>query len=58
LSYFLLFLDRAPAPEHLALEMLRAVDIDRLTPLEALQLLANLRQMSRAGTGEGSREGS
>jgi len=41
----------APAPEpekNQVIEMLRAVDIDRLTPLEALQLLASLRTMSRA----------
>ena len=39
----------APAADpakHPVLEMVRAVDIDRLTPLEALQLLANLRKMS------------
>ncbi len=36
------------AAKHPALDMLRALDIDRLTPLEALQLLANLRKMSTA----------
>ena len=30
-----------------ALEVLRAVDVDRLTPLEALQLLANLKKMAQ-----------
>ncbi len=40
--------DGSHAAKHPALEMLRAVDIDRLTPLEALQLLANLRNMSTA----------
>jgi DNA mismatch repair protein MutS len=32
------------APEHPALELLRAVDPDRLTPLEALQLVASLKK--------------
>jgi DNA mismatch repair protein MutS len=39
----------APAPEsepNPALETLRAVDVDRLTPLEALQLVATLKRMS------------
>ncbi len=36
----------APAPPHAALETLRAVDVDRLTPLEALQLIANLKRMA------------
>jgi DNA mismatch repair protein MutS len=31
------------APEHPALQTLRAIDVDRLTPLEALQLVASLR---------------
>ncbi len=31
---------------HPALETLRAVDVDRLTPLEALQLVANLKRMA------------
>jgi hypothetical protein len=29
-----------------ALETLRAVDVDRLTPLEALQLVASLKRMA------------
>jgi DNA mismatch repair protein MutS len=33
----------APAP-HPVLETLRAADVDRLTPLEALQLLASLKK--------------
>jgi DNA mismatch repair protein MutS len=37
----------APKPEpHPALETLRAVDVDRLTPLEALQLVASLKTMA------------
>ena len=37
----------ASAPDkHPALETLRAVDVDRLTPLEALQLVATLKKMS------------
>ena len=36
----------APAPPHPALETLRVVDVDRLTPLEALQLVANLKRMA------------
>ena len=36
----------APAAPHPALETLRAVDVDRLTPLEALQLVATLKRMS------------
>jgi DNA mismatch repair protein MutS len=35
-----------PAAPHPALETLRAVDVDRLTPLEALQLVASLKRMS------------
>jgi DNA mismatch repair protein MutS len=35
-----------PAPPSPALETLRAVDVDRLTPLEALQLVANLKRMA------------
>jgi DNA mismatch repair protein MutS len=36
-----------PKPEpHPALETLRAVDVDRLTPLEALQLVASLKTMA------------
>jgi DNA mismatch repair protein MutS len=35
----------APAPsEHAAVQTLRALDVDRLTPLEALQLIARLKQ--------------
>jgi DNA mismatch repair protein MutS len=38
----------APRPEpHPALETLRAVDVDRLTPIDALQLVASLRKMAR-----------
>ena len=36
----------APAPPNAALETLKAVDVDRLTPLEALQLVANLKRMA------------
>ncbi len=36
----------APAPPHPALETLRAVDVDRLTPLEALQLVASLKRLA------------
>ena len=36
----------AEAPPHPALEALRAVDVDRLTPLEALSLVDRLRKMS------------
>jgi DNA mismatch repair protein MutS len=35
-----------PAVPHPALETLRAVDVDRLTPLEALQLVASLKKMA------------
>jgi DNA mismatch repair protein MutS len=35
-----------PAPPHPALEALRAIDLDRLTPLEALQLLARLKAIT------------
>ncbi len=38
----------AVVAEHPALELLRAVDVDRMTPLEALQLLENLRRMASA----------
>jgi DNA mismatch repair protein MutS len=34
------------APPHPALETLRAVDVDRLTPLDALQLVASLKRMA------------
>lgn len=34
------------APPHPALETIRAVDVDRLTPLEALQLVASLKRMA------------
>jgi DNA mismatch repair protein MutS len=37
----------APAQPHPAIETLRAVDVDRLTPLEALQLIASLQKMTR-----------
>jgi DNA mismatch repair protein MutS len=36
----------APSPPSPALETLRAVDVDRLTPLEALQLVASLKRMA------------
>ena len=36
------------APPHPALESLRSVDVDRLTPLEALQLVASLKKMAAA----------
>jgi DNA mismatch repair protein MutS len=36
-----------PAEPHPAMELLRAVDVDRLTPLEALQLVARLQTMTR-----------
>jgi DNA mismatch repair protein MutS len=36
----------APAAPHPALETLRSVDVDRLTPLEALQLVAQLKKMA------------
>jgi DNA mismatch repair protein MutS len=36
-----------PAEPHPALETLRAVDVDRLTPLEALQLVASLKKMAQ-----------
>ncbi len=38
----------AQAKEHPAMELLRAVDVDRLTPLEALQLVDTLKKMSAA----------
>jgi DNA mismatch repair protein MutS len=37
-----------PAPENPALETLRAVDVDRLTPIEALQLVATLKKHVQA----------
>jgi DNA mismatch repair protein MutS len=37
----------AAAEPHAALETLRAVDVDRLTPLEALQLVASLKKMAQ-----------
>jgi DNA mismatch repair protein MutS len=37
---------RPRPPPHPALELLRAVDVDRLTPLEALQLVASLKKMA------------
>jgi hypothetical protein len=36
-----------PALPHPAMDLLRAVDVDRLTPLEALQLVARLQTMAR-----------
>ncbi len=38
----------AAAAPHPAIESLRAVDVDRLTPLEALQLVASLKKMATA----------
>ena len=35
----------AKAEPHPALETLRAVDVDRLTPLDALQLVASLKRL-------------
>jgi DNA mismatch repair protein MutS len=35
---------REPEPEHGALQILRNLDIDRLTPLEALTLLSTLKR--------------
>jgi DNA mismatch repair protein MutS len=35
-----------PTPAHPALETLRNVDVDRLTPLDALQLVASLKRMT------------
>jgi DNA mismatch repair protein MutS len=37
----------APSEPHPALDTLRAVDVDRLTPLEALQLVASLKKMAQ-----------
>jgi hypothetical protein len=37
----------APAEPHPAIDVLRAVDVDRLTPLEALQLVASLKTMAK-----------
>jgi DNA mismatch repair protein MutS len=37
----------APPEPHPALETLRAVDVDRLTPLEALQLVAGLKKLAQ-----------
>jgi DNA mismatch repair protein MutS len=37
-----------PTPPHPALETLRNVDVDRLTPLDALQLVASLKRMTIA----------
>jgi DNA mismatch repair protein MutS len=39
--------EAAKAEPHPALETLRAVDVDRLTPLEALQLVASLKTMAK-----------
>ena len=36
--------DAPPPTEHAAVQTLRAVDVDRLTPLEALQLVARLKE--------------
>jgi DNA mismatch repair protein MutS len=38
--------DGAPVVPHPALEILRAIDTDRLTPIEALQLIATLKRMA------------
>jgi DNA mismatch repair protein MutS len=37
----------SPAETHPALDTLRAVDVDRVTPLEALQMLAHLKKMAQ-----------
>jgi DNA mismatch repair protein MutS len=39
--------DGAPPETNPALDTLRAVDVDRITPLEALQLLASLKKMAQ-----------
>jgi DNA mismatch repair protein MutS len=39
---------RSAAPPHPVVEALRAVEVDRLTPLEALQLVAQLKNMTTA----------
>jgi DNA mismatch repair protein MutS len=36
----------APPSRHPAVDALRTVEVDRLTPLEALQLVANLKRMA------------
>ncbi len=38
-----------PVEPHPAIDVLRAVDVDRLTPLEALQLVASLKTMTKSG---------
>jgi|HubBroStandDraft_1064217.scaffolds.fasta_scaffold00891_4 DNA mismatch repair protein MutS len=38
--------DASPAPPHPAIETLRAVDVDRMTPLEALQLVSDLKKLT------------
>jgi DNA mismatch repair protein MutS len=38
----------APSEPHPAIDVLRAVDVDRLTPLEALTLVAGLKKMANA----------
>jgi DNA mismatch repair protein MutS len=43
-----LFVAPSVAPPHPALDALRAADVDRMTPLEALQLVARLRALSRS----------
>ena len=37
-----------PAEEQAVLDTLREVDVDRLTPLDALQLVASLKRMAQA----------
>jgi DNA mismatch repair protein MutS len=36
------------APPHPAIETLRALDVDRMTPLEALQLVATLKKLAQS----------
>jgi DNA mismatch repair protein MutS len=44
----------APAPVDPAIEMLRALDIDRMTPLEALTTLAKLKDLAGAPSDDGA----
>ncbi len=38
--------DASPPPPHPAIETLRAVDVDRMTPLEALKLVSDLKKLT------------
>jgi DNA mismatch repair protein MutS len=40
--------DAAPAAPHPAIETLRAVDVDRMTPLEALKLVSDLKKLTKS----------